>query len=153
MYVGHLGVALAAKSTRDDVPVWVFVGAALALEPFEHRVVLGLLVPVLVGLVAWRMVDAGLGLAVTVVALSHLPLDLVTSHLELTAGGPERGLGWYRYPILDFAIEASLVVAGWALYVRRREAPWARGASPSGLLASLLGAQAVFSFAVAPNVV
>jgi hypothetical protein len=59
------------------------------------------------------------------------------------------GAALYKHPVVDFAVEAALVVGGWLLYRRsfpeggRRWPAWAA-------LAMLLVLQAAFSFDLSP---
>lgn len=155
MYCGHLGIAMAANSTRRDTPVAVFVAASMAIEPFRHWLWIGIAVPITVTATAylWRR-DAQLAALLGTVAISHYAVDLLTSTLEIHAGGREIGLGWYRYSLIDFALETALICAGWWASASPRTKPgWAREPWQIPLVATLLMAQAIFSFAVAPNVV
>ena len=56
----------------------------------------------------------------------HLPPDLVTGHKIFWPGGPMTGLYLYKYPLLDFLVEAPILIIGWWLLRRSRGAPgWA----------------------------
>lgn len=147
MYTGHLGIALAAKGTRSGVSLWLLGVAALAPDLIDfslqamgypdgglwtHSLPASLgfgLVFLLLGLAISHNLASGL--VVGVVALSHVLLDLMTSRIRLWPGGPTAGLHWYRRPMVDFAIEAALVIGGWLLY--GRSLPRTRRFSPAAL--------------------
>jgi hypothetical protein len=136
MYLGHLGLALAAKRVRPQLSlgllavgaVWLdLVDSALGLLPVPWSAAAGLATHTLPAVLAWT-VAAGLAAALILrrdvvsvlvlggLVLSHVVTDSLTSQLELWVGGPEFGLHLYRFRGLDFGLEAALIAAGWWLY-------------------------------------
>ena len=165
MYMGHLGVALAAKGIRASVPLWVLVAAALASDlldagaalaglaggavyPWTHSLPGALLIGLGAALAYAAATRDGAGAGVVgAAAFSHVPADLLTSRIAAWPGGPPVGLHLYRYDAVDFALEASVVVAGWWLY-RRSLAEEARSRWPvwavlAAVLVFQLGFQAL----------
>lgn len=143
MITGHLGVAAAAGSRWPRVPfLWLLavciapdlldVGYALAgfCSPYglySHTVPAAALLGALLGGAAFLATGSRTaGLVTLAVVLAHLPLDLVTGHKLYWPGGELVGLDFYRRPLLDFAAEVPVVVAGWALLRRTGRGPrWA----------------------------
>jgi hypothetical protein len=84
----------------------------------------------------WTRSAAG-ALLLFAVALSHTAADLVTGTLPLWIGGPSVGLDLFRRPVLDFVVEATVVLGGWVVYRRSLPPPsqrsWAAWAMPVGL--------------------
>ncbi|MFP2928216.1 hypothetical protein ACLESO_24060 [Pyxidicoccus sp. 3LG] len=160
MYLGHLGVALAAKRLGPGVPlVWLCVATVFldlvdvvvdllgldnAFTAWSHTLMAALAWSALVGAVGWLRQGLAAGLLLGAAALSHLPTDYVTSHLWLWPDGPRVGLKLYSHPLLDFAVEAAVILAGWWLY-RGTLSPRARtGPFAWGILVLLLAFQVVF---------
>ena len=161
MFAGHAAVALAAKGTRPSVPIAVLLLAAFAVDLFESALwVFGVSaavprpaesVPVTAALAAsaalawglWRRDGVGAAL-VGLVALSHLPLDLVSGRVGLWPGAPVAGLMLFERPVLDGFVEGVLAVAGWALWRRSLPARSRRAPLAAAVLAGLLLAQAAF---------
>jgi hypothetical protein len=167
MYTGQFGLALAGKGLRPQVPLWAFVGAAFGLDLASTTLDLaGVAGPLktwtesaagaavaatLIGAGYWalRQRDAKGALLMTAIAALHLPADLAANELLLWPEGPRMGAALYKHPVVDFAVEAALVVGGWLLYRRsfpeggRRWPAWAA-------LAMLLVLQAAFSFDLSP---
>jgi hypothetical protein len=179
MYTGHLGIALAAKSARQSVPLWVLVIAAQGCDwvdagawlvghadPASSRwLVFGNWTAQMVShsvpsVVAIAILIAGLyyaathdGLAAILVAgatLSHVLVDYITAAKPTWPGGPRIGLSLYSYPFADFVVETALVLIGWLLY--RRSLPERRGALPAAwlMLAALVALQ-LFADAIQPR--
>lgn len=163
MIVGHVGVAAAAKSAwrRTSLP-WLLVacvapdlvdvGFAIArvCNPyglFSHTVPAAALLAAAVGGAAFLSTDSrATGLASALMVLLHLPPDLVTGHKIFWPGGPMMGLDVYSRPLLDFAIEAPILILGWWMLRRSRTGPgWATSAL---VLVVLLGGQAFLDLAV-----
>lgn len=162
MYVGHIAVALAAKGARPKIPLWFLVLTAQApdwlvvatslsghdvtrVERFTETslslvlVALPLAVAFFAGSNDWKS-----SAIVWLVAASHAACDFVTSTDALFPGGVARGLGWYARPVLDFAVEGSMLVAAAFLY--RRTLP-AR-AKRSATLIIMFGSLVLFQAAV-----
>ena len=132
MYVGHLAVALAAVRVRRSVPLWVLLLASqwpdwvqLALEGlgaysaqlYSHSLPAILAGALLFSLLFLRQTgDFRSVLLVAAVYLSHPLLDLVTGQKAWWPGGPLLGANLYDLPVVDFALEATIAVAGWLVY-------------------------------------
>jgi membrane-bound metal-dependent hydrolase YbcI (DUF457 family) len=91
--------------------------------------------------VVWLRDPAGM-LVVFLVVLSHAAGDYLTGIKPTWTGGPMIGLMLYRKPVIDFVIEAAVIVVGWNLY--RRSLPVdRRSAEPAfTMLGALLVIQA-----------
>ena len=144
MYLGHVGIALGAKGVRPRitllvllvatyVPDWVDAGLCV-IGAYDRNGMLShsfaavtLLGTVAVAAYAFRTKDVAGSLIVGAVVLSHALLDLVTGYKPTWPGGPMIGLGLYRHPLADLAIESVVIVIGVALYRRSlpaRSLPW-----------------------------
>lgn len=163
MIVGHVGVAAATRSgwRRPSLP-WLLVACvapdlvdiALALAGvcnpyglYSHTVPAAALLAAVVGGAALLVTGSrATAIASALMVLLHLPLDLVTGHKIFWPGGPMMGLYLYQRPLLDFVIEAPMLLAGWWLLRRSRSAP--RWATSVLVLGTLLGGQAVIDLAV-----
>lgn len=135
MYMGHLGIALAAKGKRPEVSLLVFCLAAVAPDLvafsalglghanlgdlWSHTLAAMGGYTILFFLVYWlftrRLIAA---LYIGAVAASHVLVDLITSHMPLWGGGPRIGLHLYLHPGRDFALEAAFILTGWFLYIQ-----------------------------------
>lgn len=147
MYAGHIGIALAAKRVRPDVPLWALVAAAQGCDwvnvvawaaghpdPASSR---WLVVGGWTAQMVSHSVPAVLGLAILVAAaravvardgrgaallagvtISHVLADYVTSVKPTWPGGPRIGLALYAHPAADFVVEMAVVAGGWFLYLR-----------------------------------
>ena len=144
MYIGHVGIALAAKRVRTRIallvllvatyaPDWVDAGLCLAgaYNPdgmLSHSLpAVALLALVGFALYALKTRDWTGALVVAGVIFSHVLLDWITGDKPTWPGGPTIGLGLYGYPIADFAVEGLLIVIGATLYGRTlppRKRPW-----------------------------
>lgn len=144
MYIGHVGVALAAKRVRPGIgllvllvatyaPDWVDAGLCVAgaYNPdgvFSHSIpvvaVLALLGFTLYGIKGRDWTAAAV---VAAVIISHMLLDWITGTKPTWPGGTMIGLNLYARPLVDLVVEGSLIVAGAVLYGRTlppRERPW-----------------------------
>ena len=157
MYIGHVGVALAARRARRNVgllvlliatytPDWVDTGLCLAgrYNPdsvLSHSIPAVLLFA-LVGFLAYGAAtrDWTGSLVIACVIASHFVLDLITGYKPTWPGGPMIGLRLYDRPLLDFLAEGVVIFIGALLYARtlpRRERPWADLALMAGSLLAL----------------
>ncbi len=132
MYIGHVGVALAARRLRTSIgllvllvatytPDWVDTGLCLAggydpREMLSHSIP-AVLVFALVGFTAYALAtrDWTSALVISVIILSHLLLDWVTGYKPTWPGGP------------NFLAEGIVIFVGTLLYERTlppRQRPW-----------------------------
>ena len=157
MIVGHLGVAATARSAwrRASLP-WLLVACAspdlvdiaFALAGvcnpyglYSHTVHSVALQGAVLGGAALLVTGSRTtALASALMVLLHLPPDLITGHKIFWPGGPMVGLYLYQYPLLDFLVEAPILILGWWLLRRSRSAP--RWATSVLVLAVLLAGQA-----------
>jgi hypothetical protein len=156
---GHLAVAAAARSRWPAmslywlVPVsiapdlldvaYALVGVCSPYGLYSHTVHAAVLTGAVLGGAAFLATGSRVGGLVTAcVVLLHLPLDLVTGHKIFWPGGPLLGLHLYRRPLLDFAIEVPILVAGWWLLRRAGRGP--RWATASATIIALVLGQGVF---------
>jgi len=134
VYAGHAAVALALKTREPRVPMAVLVAACFG--PDWAELFLGLFlgrgqgetyshfIPgVLLGASAAALLYAAVfrrpgSRWVALGWLLHWPADFLTAHKPLVNPGHVVGLDFYSLPIVDFTIEATLVISlGW-LYAR-----------------------------------
>lgn len=167
MIVGHVGVAAATRSVwrRASLP-WLLVAcvapdvvdvtfaAAGVCNPYglySHTIPAASLLAAVIGGAALLVTGSrATAFASALMVLLHLPPDLVTGHKIFWPGGPMVGLYVYQYPLLDFLIEAPILVAGWWLLRRSRSAaPWATSAVA---LVVLLAGQATLDMAAGRSV-
>jgi membrane-bound metal-dependent hydrolase YbcI (DUF457 family) len=138
VYLGHVGIALAAKGIRRDVALVVllvatygpdWIDAALCVggvydrrgmlsHSFPAAVVLAIVV--FAGYRLWKG-ETKSALVVVVVVLSHIVLDWITGYKPTWPGGPMIGLLLYEHPIMDLILESLLIAAG--VYAYRRSLP------------------------------
>ncbi|PYO06762.1 MAG: hypothetical protein DMD30_12200 [Gemmatimonadetes bacterium] len=144
MYIGHVGVALAARRLRTRIgllvllvatytPDWVDTGLCLA-GGYDPREILSHSIPAvlvfaLVGFTAYAFAtrDWTSALIISLVMLSHLLLDWVTGYKPTWPGGPMIGLQLYDNPAADFLAEGIVIFVGTLLYERTlppRQRPW-----------------------------
>lgn len=156
MYVGHLGIAMGARTIDRDVPVAVFVVSATAPDLLVVRSAHSLAVAPVLAVVAaavvlrvWRSRRAAATAALVV--LSHYAVDMVTNRLAVWPGATRRGWEVYNRPLTDLILEGTCIVVGWWL--------WQRGSEATGrlLAAATLGVllvmQAGFSLFVADSLI
>ena len=135
MYTGHVAIALAARGTHRDLPLWVLVASAQACdwveilfdssagrvrsELWSHAYPFVLIAAgvaaVLVGI--WKRSPRA-ALLVLAVYLSHPFADLVTGYKPLWAGGPPLGLRFIDRAVADFVVQSFFCIVGWAIYSR-----------------------------------
>lgn len=169
MYVGHVGIALGAHGLRRSAPLWFLIIASQLPDWTDAAFCLAGVRPSIPGILSHSLPAVGvLALAAAVayaamlrdpagmllvgaVVLTHAAGDYLTGIKPTWSGGPMIGLLLYRRPVLDFLLEASVILGGWFLYRRSLE-PERRAAEPVyTLLAVLVAVQAcadiVLSFA------
>ncbi len=156
MYAGHVGIALAAKGFKRTVPLWLLIvasqlpdwaDAALCLAGvrtpipgmYTHSLpAIAILAIVAAGVAALVSQDRRAIALVAALVASHAVADYITGDKPTWPGGPMIGLRLYHYPLLDFLLEAGVILAGWLIY-RRSLAPERRSARPAfALLGALL---------------
>ncbi len=144
MYAGHVGVALGLRRAAGAPPLWLLVLAVQGPDWGDAVVQLFRLpavdpgwsphglIPVAAGLLgvsalAARLAPASARIRPALLAAgayaSHWLCDTVTAYKPTWPHGPMVGLYLYRRPVIDFALETAVVVAGWVLW---------RGSLPSG---------------------
>jgi hypothetical protein len=155
MFIGHYGVAFAARSFERRVPLWAYFLAVqwvdllwcvlvyLGVErvhvepgvnpssplvfdyyPYTHSLLAGIL---------WGAAACGLyvliareggsrraGVVLGLAVLSHWLLDFLVHlpDLDLVSESYKVGLGLWRYPVTETAVEFALAIAGLAVYFR-----------------------------------
>jgi len=169
MYAGHMGFALGAHGIRRAAPLWFLVIASqlpdwadagfciAGLRPsvpgiLSHSIpsiVVLCLVAALVYAAAYR--DFRGILVVAAVVVSHAAGDYLTGIKPTWPGGPMIGLQLYQKPLLDFIVEAAVILGGWLVY-RRSLPPDRRSSEPvytllGALLLIQVGADIFLSFA------
>jgi membrane-bound metal-dependent hydrolase YbcI (DUF457 family) len=169
VYAGHIGVALGAHGIRKAIPLWLLIIASQLPDWADAGLCLANIRPAVPGLYSHsfpavavlaliaalvyciKVRDPAGMFIVAVVVVSHAVLDYVTGTKPTWIGGPVVGLGLYHHPVIDFAIEAMVLIAGWLFY--RQSLPEDRRSSTPvfTLLGALLAIQAAadifFSFA------
>ena len=158
MYIGHVGVALAAKRLRPGIGLlvllvstytldWVDSGLCLvgAYNPdgmLSHSIpVVALLALVAFALYGLRTRDWTSAAVLAAVIVSHVFLDWITGYKPTWPGGPMIGLRLYDRPVADFIVEGFVIGLGVALYSRTlppRERP---GIDVLTMLGTLLALQ------------
>jgi hypothetical protein len=162
MYAGHLGIALGAYGVRPRIGLAWFVVAALLCDlanavlslanipdegaRYSHGLPYVAAAAILLAAITWlRSGNRGASIAVGICVLLHLPADYLTStRLSIWPGGPAIGLRIYQRPILDFALEAVLIIMGWWLYRTAIRSETRRNWPHYSMLAILLAFQAWF---------
>lgn len=134
MYAGHVGIAVGAKGLRGSLPLWALIiasqlpdwtDATLCLAGvtsstpgmFSHSLpAIGVLtiVGTLIYLATTRDFVGSAFIGALVV--SHAAADYITGLKPTWPGGPMIGLDLYRHPVLDFAVEAVVILIGWLVY-------------------------------------
>lgn len=162
MYVGHVAVALAAKGVRPTIPLWFLIVAAqapdwlvIATRLSGHEIArvervtetslsfVVVAIPLALAFYAGSK-DVRSSALVWLVVASHAMCDFFTSTHTLLPGGIAQGLGWYRRPLHDFAIETAMIVA--AAFMYRRSLP--DRAKRSGIFMLMFSALVLFQAAV-----
>lgn len=169
MYAGHMGFALGAHGIRREAPLWFLVIASQLPDWTDAGFCIAGLRPSIPGLlshsipsIAALALFAGLIyaavyrdtagiLVVAAVVVSHALGDYVTGIKPTWVGGPMIGLQLYKKPVVDFIVEAAVILGGWLIY-RRSLPPDRRSSEPAftllgALLVIQVGADIFLSFA------
>ncbi len=156
MIIGHLGIALGARAVDRDAPLPWLVAAAVApdvldillasrgvcnaMGEYTHTLPAIAVTAVVLGVAAgWTDRRWRTGLMVAALVVSHILVDYVTGLKPLWIGGPIVGLNLYRWPWVDFLIEAPLIAGGW--WAARRWGNVPRWVGSRLMLVALLLAQ------------
>lgn len=87
----------------------------------------------------------GVAVMFAAVVLLHPLGDQITGRKLVVPGGEMYGYRLYEWPLRDFVLEISIVIAGWAMLVKRGTAPaWATSSHFLAFLLLLQGAFGVF---------
>jgi hypothetical protein len=157
MYIGHVGVALAAKRLRLSVgllvllvatyaPDWIDSGLCI-IGGYDPRQMLSHSIPAVLifalgGFIAYTLStrDRVGGALIAAVIISHMVLDWITGIKPTWPGGPTIGLQLYSHPIADFFAEGIVIAIGAIAYARTlpvRRRPWLDLAIMLGALLAL----------------
>ena len=157
MYIGHVGVALAAKRARARIGLLALLLATYAPDgvdaglcvanAYNDQAMLSHSIPAVVllavvGLAMYALLTRDItgGLLIAAVVLSHMVLDWVTGYKPTWPGGPMIGLQLYGRPLLDFLAEAAVILVGVMFYaptLPTRKAIWLDVAMMLGALLAL----------------
>ena len=139
-------VALLVASILPDLADFVLpqgnqcrTSCGLYTHAFPAIIVLALLASGLAWAIWHRRATA---LLVGALVCTHALFDLSTGFKPFWFGGPAIGLGLYRFQLLDFAVESTLVIVGWVMLRRSKGAP--RLAITYTALITMLTLQAAF---------
>jgi hypothetical protein len=137
VYAGHVGLALGLRRVPGAPALWLLVLAAqgpdwgdvlaevTGLVPADrgwgpHGMPLLAAGAVAVGALAARLAPAASRTPAALLAggayLSHWVCDYVTGQKPTWPGGPMVGRSLYDHARADFALEAAVVLVGWALW-------------------------------------
>jgi len=157
MYIGHVGVALAAKRVRPSIgllvllvstyaPDWVDAGLCVA-GVYNPDGVLSHSIPVIAALALLGFTLYGIksrdwtaAAIVAAVIVSHMLLDWITGYKSTWPGGTMIGLRLYDRPVVDFFLEGAVIAVGAILYGRTlppRRRPWLDVTIMAGALLAL----------------
>lgn len=151
MIAGHLGAVAATWSlrTRTRLPwlviaafgpdildlAYVLLGICSPSGLYSHTLPAAVLLASVLAGAALLAEDRATAAMVFVLVLAHLPFDWPTGQKLFWPGGEIHGLGWYRWPLRDFLVEAASIAAGWLLLVRAEPRNWRRWTIAFGLAA------------------
>src|SRR5689334_1326344 len=124
MYTGHFAVALAAAGSARAVPLWLLIVAAAWLVAGG----------------SWRA-----GALIVLTSASHTLLDFTTAVKTVWPGTRPLGMHLYSHGYLDFLVEGTVCVLGWAVWRASLPPERRRHRAARAALATLLVAQAVAS--------
>ncbi len=166
MITGHLGLALGARAVDPEAPLTWLIVAAMAPDiadfglaalgicnpdgGYTHSLAAVAATALALGAAAfWRSGRRRTALVIGALVVSHLLADYLTGTKALWVGGPVFGLNLYRWPVVDLALEAAVVSAGW--WAGRRWGQLPRWAGSRLVLATLLSFQFVIDAASRPS--
>lgn len=143
MIAGHIGIAFAIRAARRDAPLAALLAASFVPDIadavyatahisspygiYSHSLpTIAVLAGAACGVAFGLTRSVGIGVAISMAILLHLPADWITGEKVLWAGGPVVGLVLYACPTVDFLVEVPILVFGWLLLRRDPLAPrWA----------------------------
>lgn len=162
MYMGHFAIALGARRRLQSLPMaWLLFACiepdlhdalgnlvpALSVGPDTHTLPGACAAAVAVGaLTAVFFRRTGLALGASLLVLSHIAADYLTSRLPLWRHGPVVGLHLYATPWADFLLEACTIVVGLALYAGSSDLRHPKGGGVTAMAAVMLAFQAAWNF-------
>jgi len=168
MIVGHLGVALAARGYWRRAPLFWLLAASVAPDAWDsvlamagicnpfglysHTGPAAAMLAATAGGFVFLLSGGGstgrsAGLVAAALVLVHLPLDYLTGNKLYWPGGELQGLRLYERPVIDFALESSLLLGGWFALRRDPRGP----ALATSRLALLLGIALQGAAALSPR--
>lgn len=110
---------------------------------YTHAVPAILVLAIAASALAWAIWHRrATALLVGALVCVHALFDLTTGFKPFWFGGPPVGLGLYRFEWLDFAVETAMVMTGWFVLRRSKDAP--RLAITYPALFALIALQAAF---------
>ena len=155
MFIGHYGVAFAARSLERRIPLWAYFVAVQWVDilwcvlvlcgaervhiepgvnpsgplvfdyyPYTHSLLAGTLWGAAACGLYWLITRSGgsrrAGVVLGLAVLSHWLLDFLVHlpDLDLVSESYKVGLGLWRYPVIESAVEFALLIAGLTLYFR-----------------------------------
>jgi len=165
---GHFGVLAALARARPGLSLWWLGPAAIAPDIldivyaaagvcnpsglYSHTVPAALLLGAAIGGMAVLAGHRETGAASLALVMLHLPLDYVTGRKLLWPGGELHGLMLYDRPVANFALEMTLLAAGWILLRGLTGLPWwARNRWMIGLLVLVQGVSAAREDGIKPT--
>jgi hypothetical protein len=133
MYIGHLGLALAAKGMRHTAPLWLLVVAtqgcdwvqavacvaapAGASAMWSHSIPMVAALAAALWLASYLLTrDHAIAALTGALAVSHMLADYVTGLKPTWPGGPTIGLRLYAHPLGDLVLETAVLLLGWLFY-------------------------------------
>jgi len=133
MYTGHVGIALAVRGVRDDLPLWALIAIAQACDWVEfvvyprtpdtpsdlysHAFPFVVIGAAAAALAVWLWKRSARAAAIAMALyLSHPLMDFVTGLKPLWLGGPSVGLGFIYRPMADFVTQGLVCAVGVAVY-------------------------------------
>ncbi len=172
MYGGHIALGIAAKRWVPIVPVWLLVLAAQLPDWMDVIVctaqsgldnpalyshsLLAVAVLSVIAVLVGRFIYGSWYVArvLALLVISHLLGDYITGVKPTWSGGPTIGLRLYAQPLLDFALEGSVIVWSWWMYRSTFRPANRDGFALRAMLFGLLALQAAadIAFAVVPRV-